>query len=88
VFQNEEFHDTFFVEITPFIAIGPKSRAENLFFYVGAFPSQPDHLSGILLDDVLDDFPTVSRDLAIALLELANKIVKAKNIEALYEAAA
>ena len=48
-----------------------------------------DHLeTGISLDDFLDDFPTVSRVQAIALLEAANKIMTSKNITQLYEAVA
>jgi len=48
-----------------------------------------DHLeAGISIDDFLDDFPTVSKEQAIALLEAANKIMTAKNITQLYEAVA
>jgi uncharacterized protein (DUF433 family) len=43
---------------------------------------------GISLDDFLEDFPTVSREQAIAVLELAVKILTSKNIEQIYEAAA
>jgi uncharacterized protein (DUF433 family) len=48
-----------------------------------------DHLeAGISLNDFLDDFPTVSRDQAIALLNTANKLLTAKNAEQLYAAVA
>ena len=48
-----------------------------------------DHLeSGVSLDEFLDDFPTVSRDQAVALLEIANKILNSKDLEKLYETAA
>lgn len=48
-----------------------------------------DHLeTGIPLDEFLDDFPTVSRVQAIALLGIANKLLTSKNIEQLYEAVA
>lgn len=48
-----------------------------------------DHLEkGISVDDFLFDFPTVSRSQAIAILEIAGKILTAKNIEKLYETAA
>ena len=48
-----------------------------------------DHLeAGVSLDEFLDDFPTVSKEQAIGLLEVASKITSSKNIAALYEAAA
>lgn len=48
-----------------------------------------DHLeSGISLDDFLDDFPTVSKEQAIALLEIANKVLTSKNVEQIYAAVA
>lgn len=48
-----------------------------------------DHLeAGIPLDEFLDDFPTVTREQAVALLEIANKILNSKDLEKLYETAA
>ena len=48
-----------------------------------------DHLeAGISMDEFLDDFPSVSRQQAIDLLEAANKILTSKNLEQLYEAVA
>lgn len=48
-----------------------------------------DHLeAGVPLDEFLDDFPTVSKQQAIALLEMANKILTSENVEKLYEAVA
>lgn len=48
-----------------------------------------DHLeSGISLDEFLDDFPTVSKQQAIALLEIANKVLTSKNVEQIYAAVA
>ncbi len=45
-----------------------------------------DHLeAGISLDEFLDDFPTVSRNQAIALLDAANKLFTTKNVGQLYE---
>jgi uncharacterized protein (DUF433 family) len=45
-----------------------------------------DHLeAGVPLDEFLDDFPTVSREQAVALLGLANKLVTSKNVSQLYE---
>ena len=48
-----------------------------------------DHLeAGVSLDEFLADFPTVSREQAIALLDTANKLLTSKNVVQLYEAAA
>jgi uncharacterized protein (DUF433 family) len=48
-----------------------------------------DHLeAGVSLDEFLDDFPSVTKQQAIALLDLANKIVTSKDIAKLYEAVA
>ena len=44
-----------------------------------------DHLEvGVSLDEFLDDFPTVSKEQAIALLAVANKILTSKNVAQLY----
>jgi uncharacterized protein (DUF433 family) len=48
-----------------------------------------DHLeAGVSLDEFLVDFPGVTRQQAIDLLEAANKILTSKNIEQLYAAVA
>ena len=48
-----------------------------------------DHLeAGVSLDEFLDDFPTVTRAQAVALLDIANKIMTSSNISRLYEAIA
>jgi uncharacterized protein (DUF433 family) len=48
-----------------------------------------DHLeAGVPLEGFLDDFPTVSREQAIATLEIANKLLTSKNVAKLYEIAA
>jgi uncharacterized protein (DUF433 family) len=48
-----------------------------------------DHLeAGIALDEFLDDFPSVTRQQAVDLLEAANKILTSKNLEQLYAAVA
>lgn len=48
-----------------------------------------DHLEeNIPLDEFLDDFPTVSREQAVALLEALSKMATSKNIAQLYAAAA
>jgi uncharacterized protein (DUF433 family) len=44
-----------------------------------------DHLeAGVPLDEFLDDFPTVSKELAIGLLDVANKLLTSKNVAQLY----
>lgn len=46
-----------------------------------------DHLeAGVSLDDYLDDFPSVTRNQAVALLEAANRLLSSKHIERLYVA--
>ena len=48
-----------------------------------------DHLEkGISLDEFLDDFPIVKKEQAIAVIEIASKILTSKNIEQIYETAA
>jgi uncharacterized protein (DUF433 family) len=48
-----------------------------------------DHLeSGISLNEFLDDFPSVSKDQAIALLEMANKLLTSEKAAQFYEAVA
>ena len=48
-----------------------------------------DHLeAGVPLGEFLDDFPTVSRQQAVALLEIANRLLTSKNVEQLYAAVA
>lgn len=44
-----------------------------------------DHLEvGVSLDEFLEDFPTVSKDQAIALLNIANKLLTSKDIAQIY----
>lgn len=48
-----------------------------------------DHLeAGISLDAFLEDFPTVTKEQAIALLDWANKLFNVKNLDQLYAAVA
>lgn len=48
-----------------------------------------DHLeAGVPLAEFLDDFPTVSKEQAVALLDVASKMLTAKNVAQLYEAVA
>lgn len=48
-----------------------------------------DHLeAGVSIDEFLEDFPSVSKEQAVAILEIANKILNSKDLEKLYETAA
>ncbi|RYF84476.1 MAG: DUF433 domain-containing protein [Chitinophagaceae bacterium] len=48
-----------------------------------------DHLeAGVSLEEFLEDFPTVTKEQVIATLEVANKLLTAKNVAKLYEIAA
>ncbi|CAN5896516.1 DUF433 domain-containing protein [soil metagenome] len=48
-----------------------------------------DHLeAGVPLAEFLDEFPTVSKEQAVALLDVASKLLTAKNVAQLYEAVA
>ena len=48
-----------------------------------------DHLeAGVPLDEFLDDFPTVSKEMAVALLDVANRLLTSKNVAQLYAAVA
>jgi len=44
-----------------------------------------DHLeAGVTIDGFLDDFPSVTKEQAIALLDYANKLLNTKNLDQLY----
>ncbi len=58
---------------------GTRVPVESLFLHLE---------KGISLDEFLSDFPSVSREQAMAVLEIAGKLLTSKNIEKLYEAAA
>ena len=61
------------------VFMGTRVPVETLF----------DHLErGISLADFLDDFPTVAKDQAIAVLELAGKVLSSHKFPQFYEAAA
>ncbi len=48
-----------------------------------------DHLeAGITIDAFLEDFPSVTKEQAVALLEYANKLLNTKNLDQLYAAVA
>lgn len=48
-----------------------------------------DHLeAGISLDEFLDDFPSVTKEQAIGLLEIASKLLTSQKADEIYEALA
>ncbi|EMR01176.1 DUF433 domain-containing protein [Cesiribacter andamanensis] len=58
---------------------GTRVPVETLFMHLE---------QGVSLNEFLEDFPTVTRQQAVSVLELAEKLVTSKNIQKLYEAAA
>jgi uncharacterized protein (DUF433 family) len=58
---------------------GTRVPIESLFMHLE---------KGISLNEFLDDFPTVSREQAVKLLELSEKIVTSKNFQKIYETVA
>ncbi len=77
--------------VTDYITIDKEILSGNPVFRGTRVPIQTlfDHLEkGISLDEFLRDFPTVKKEQAIAVIEIASKILTSKNIEQLYETAA
>lgn len=77
--------------VKDYINIDKEILSGNPVFKETRVPIQAlfDHLEkGISLDEFLDDFPTVKKEQAIAVIEIASKILTSKNIEQIYEAAA
>ena len=61
------------------VFVGTRVPVDSLF----------DHLeAGISLDEFLDDFPSVTKEQAICLLEIANKMLTSQKADQLYEALA
>ncbi|MBX2898582.1 MAG: DUF433 domain-containing protein [Cyclobacteriaceae bacterium] len=76
--------------VRDYITIDKEILSGNPVFKGTRVPVQSlfDHLEhGVSLDEFLNDFPTVSKSHAIGVLEIAGKILTAKNIEQLYETA-
>lgn len=79
------------LRVKDYINIDKEILSGNPVFKGTRVPVQSlfDHLEkGIPLDEFLDDFPTVTRDQAVAVIEMASKLLSSKNIEELYETAA
>lgn len=77
--------------IKDLITIDPETMGGQPVFKGTRVPVESlfDHLeAGISLDDFLDDFPTVNKEQAVAVIEVAGKLLSSKNIGELYAAAA
>lgn len=77
--------------IKDYINIDKEILSGNPVFNGTRVPVQTlfDHLvKGISLAEFLNDFPTVKKEQAVAVIEIAAKIVTSKNIEQIYETAA
>ena len=65
------------MDIKALITIGPDTLGGQPVFAGTRVPVESffDHLeAGVSLDEFLDDFPTVTKEQAIALLDVANKL--------------
>ena len=79
------------MELSNLIAIDPEILGGQPVFKGTRVPIETlfDHLeAGVPLEEFLEDFPTVTKEQAIAILEVANKLLTSKNIAKLYEIAA
>lgn len=79
------------MEVKDLIIIDPEILGGQPVFKGTRVPVETlfDHLeAGVPLEEFLEDFPTVTKEQAIATLEVANKLLTSKNIAKLYEIAA
>jgi uncharacterized protein (DUF433 family) len=79
------------MELKDLITIDPEILGGQPVFKGTRVPVETlfDHLeAGVSLEEFLEDFPTVTKEQAIATLEIANKLLTSKNIAKLYEIAA
>lgn len=61
------------------VFVGTRVPIESLF----------DHLEGgVSIDEFLDDFPTVTREQAIEVLEMAGEVLTSSKFESIYESVA
>jgi uncharacterized protein (DUF433 family) len=77
------------MDIRTLIAIDPDTLGGTPVFAGTRVPIQTlfDHLeTGVPLDEFLDDFPSVSKWQAVALLKVASQLLIAKNVAQLYAA--
>ena len=79
------------MELKDLIATDPEILGGQPVFKGTRVPVETliDHLEvGVSLEEFLEDFPTVTKEQAIATLEITNKLLTSKNIAKLYEIAA
>lgn len=77
--------------MTDVINIDPEILGGTPVFHGTRVPVESlfDHLEeGVSLDEFLDDFPTVTREQAVEVLEMAGHVVTAQNFESIYETVA
>jgi uncharacterized protein (DUF433 family) len=78
-------------DIRNYIDIDPETQNGQPVFKGTRVPVETlfMHLErGLALDVFLDDFPSVSKEQAVGVLAVAEKLLSSKNLEKLYEAAA
>lgn len=76
------------MELKDLISIDPEILGGQPVFKGTRVPIESlfDHLeAGISLEEFLDDFPTVTREMAVAALEIANKLMTSKKVTKFYE---
>ena len=76
--------------IRDIITIDPEIQYGQTVFKGTRVPVETlfEHLeAGVSLDVFLEDFPSVKKEQAIAVLEIAGKILSSKNLDKLYETA-
>ncbi len=79
------------MELKDFILSDPEILGGQVVFKGTRVPIETlfDHLeAGVSLDVFLEDFPSVTREAASVVLQAAGRLMTAKNLLALYEAAA
>ena len=79
------------MELKELITIDPEILSGQPVFTGTRVPIETlfDHLeAGVSLDEFLADFPSVTKEQAIATLDIANKFLTSKNVAKLYETAA
>ncbi len=77
--------------IKDLITIDPETMGGQAVFKGTRVPIETlfDHLEeGVSLDEFLEDFDTVTKAQAIAIMEIASKLLSSKNIGKLYASAA
>lgn len=76
------------VKVRDYIQVDPAILSGNPVFKGTRVPVQSlfDHLEkGISLDEFLEDFPSVEKSQAVAVLEIAGNLMSSENIEKIYE---